>query len=119
MWSFSALQYYLHVALPKCSLLVLKVLPVSISAHPLIQEVMEGRDIPVQVLPLPLPPRASLPGCSPLRMLSCPPSRSIALVVASPFTWDGNSCLELAVTQSDSVNERFVLNQTGVSCLQE
>lgn len=47
---------------------------------------MEGRDIPVQVLPLPLPPRASLPGCSPLSTLGCPPLRSIALALSSPFT---------------------------------
>lgn len=51
------------------------------------QEVMEGRVIPLQVRPLPLPLRASLPGRSPLHMLGCPPSRSIALVLASPFTW--------------------------------
>ena len=59
----------------------------SVSAYPLIQEVMEGRDFLVQVLPLALPRRAALSGCFPLRVLGCPPSRSIALVLASPLTW--------------------------------
>lgn len=69
-------QYYLHVVPSNCSLPVLEVFPAAISSHSLIQDVMVGRNIPIQVLLQPLP------GFSPLCVLGCPPSRSIALVGA-------------------------------------
>lgn len=64
---------------------------------------MVGRNISIQVFLLPLPLRAPLPpGASPWLVLASTPT---------PSPGAGSSCL--AVTQSGSIKEGFVLNPTG------